>query len=447
MIKKNKIPTLLGIVILIAGIFTGVYFLGVRQIFRIGADASTAPKDVRVSNQTDTSVTISWVTDKETSGFVSWGSSKNSLNRVEKETEDTQRFFTHSITVTGLEPNTQYFYKINSDGHMVDNNGLPWEFTTGTALDVNGTSILISGSVLSSSGSPAKRSIVYANVGGYLMSTLASGTGNYVFQLGLVRTQDLQSYLTINPAQTLVEISVVNEAGVASAQVFPQSGSPIPPIILGQVYDFRGLEPSAQNQNPSLNLSLPQGVQKESKFSLPVFTGTPTPTSVILESITEGEVITSSKPSFFGRGPAGQSVTITVESDPITETFNIASNGTWTWTPPTSLPSGTHKLTVSWIDATGITRVITRTFIVQAGEVPAFEATPSQTLVPTVAPTVVPTPTATPVTVASASPSAIPTPTAPPIPETGGLTPTIILTIMGIAMMTFSFLIWKHSES
>lgn len=145
---------------------------------------------------------------------------------------------------------------------------------------------------------------------------------------------------------------------------------------------------------------------------------------------------------FFGRGPSEEEITVSVESDLITQTLKIAKDGTWTWSPPTNLASGAHKVTIAWIDTTGITRTITRNFIVQAGEAPAFEATPSQTLAPTAIPA---SPTATPK--ATLSPSPVATASTAPVPVTGSLTPTLLLSIMGIAVIAFGFAVWKISEN
>ncbi len=432
-IKKSKIPTILGLVILVVGIFAGVFFLNMNQVFRIGADTAVTPKDIRTSNISDNSVTVSWTTDKESADFLTWGENQGSVNKVEKESQSDEKFFTHSVTLTGLKPATTYFYKINSEGTNFDNKGIPWEFTTGASLEANKNSLLISGSIIRASGQPEKRALVYANIGGYMLSTLTSDTGNFVFQLGSVRGADLQNYAQIDKAQTLVEISVqAGPNGVASATVFPQSAKPIPPIILGQIYDFRNLPPAGEGQIPTANLNLPAESSQESKFSIPPSSGSPAPTSVILENIKEGETVTSTKPEFFGKGPGGQVITITIESEsPIQGTVQIPQNGSWSYSPPENLAPGAHTITISWKDATGITRSLTRSFIVQASELPAFESTPSQTLAPT--------PTGTPVVTASPSP-------APPIPQTGSLTPTILLSIMGLAVLLFSFTIWKLAE-
>jgi hypothetical protein len=438
MIKRATIPTILGIFVLLAGVFAGVFFLKNTQVFKIGADASATPKDIRVSNITDNSVTISWTTDKETTGFITWGSSQNNANKVENEEANNQKFFSHNLSLTGLNADTNYFYKINSDGTTFDNGGIPWQFTTGDTLGISKNSILLSGNVINATGTPKIKSLVYASVGGYLLSTQTSETGNFVFQLGSTRTPDLKNYAQIDMGSTLIQISVIAPPdGVASAQIFPQSGNPIPTIIIGQVYDFRSSPANNQGGIPNVNLNLPQNSTQESKFNITVPSSTPKPTSVILESLNEGETITSQKPQFFGKGPGGESIKITVNSqDPISATVQIPNNGSWNYSVPTNLNPGDHSITISWIDTSGITRFLTRKFVVKAGEAPSFTASESG---------IIASPSATPKSMLKPSPTA--TSTAMPVPVTGDLTPTLILFIMGLAVIVFGFTVWKIAEN
>jgi hypothetical protein len=460
MIKRSTIPTILGIFVLLAGMFAGVYFLKNAQVFKIGAAAGAAPKDIRVSNISDNSAVVSWTTDEAVSCFLTWGKSQGDTSKVENEGTSSQKYFSHSIALTGLAANTNYYYKINCDGSDFDNGGIPWQLTTGAALDINTASTLLSGSVINASGIPEKKALIYADINNYLLSTLTSDSGNYVFQLGSTRTPDLTDYAQIDPSSTLVQISVsAPPDGVASAQIFPQSGNPVPTIVIGQVYDFRSSPANNQGGNPSVNLNLPQAATQESKFNVATSSAAQ-PTSVILESITEGETITTTKPQFFGKGPGGENITITVHSeDPITQTIQIPPNSeSWSYTVPTDLAPGNHTITISWVDAGGITRFLTRDFVVQAGEVPAFTASESGTITtPTETPTALPeenlsaSPTAIPEATFTPEPTLTPSPvasaTAMPIPVTGDLTPTLILFIMGLAVITFSFVVWKIAEN
>jgi len=458
MIKKSKIPTIIGIVILLAGTFAGVFFLRMNQVFRIGASVTITPKDIRTSNLSDTSATISWTSEGATTDFISWGETQGNLNKIEEEGNTDQKFFTHSITLTGLKADTTYFYKINSEGTNFDNNGIPWQFTTGEVLPINQSSNPISGSVITASGQPSKRVLVYVTIDGYLLSTLTSDAGNFVLQLGGTRTSDLKNFAQIDKAQTVLNVSIQAENGdSASAQIFPQSANPIPPLVLGQVQDYRSLQPAEDGQNPNANLNLPINATEESKFNISTPSGASKPTSVILESLTEGETVTSTQPQFFGKGPAGETISITIHSEQtISQTVQIPKSGSWSYSPSTALSEGAHSITISWIDAAGITRNLTKNFVVQAGEVPAFVASPSGSTpsptptispIPTLSQTPTPgiTPTPTPTQTASSTP--VSTTSAEPVPVTGNLTPTLLLFMMGVAVIAFSISVWKFSES
>lgn len=442
MIKKFKIPTIIGIIVLILGTFTGVLFLGNSQVFKTGADADVAAKNLRVSNTADTTATLTWTTDKETQGFIVWGTAKNNITRTENEDSNNQKYLNHSVTVAGLAPNTTYFYKINSEGELFDNDGIPWQFTTGPALDASKDSVLLSGTVISASGIPEKRALIYADISGYLFSTLTSDTGNYVFQIGSTRTSDLKSYTKIDPGQTLIQISVsALPDGISSAQIFAQSANPVPPIIIGQTYDFRNNSTNSQGVNPNASLNLPTDTIKESKFNVVVPGETPKPTSVILESLVEGETVTTDKPQFFGKGPEGSTLTITVHSEnPITDSVQVPKNGSWSYAVPTNLEPGNHTVTISWIDVSGITRFLERNFVVKAGEAPAFSASESSA-------TTAPNATGTPKSFATITPSPTATGTAMPVPVTGDFAPTLLFSIMGLAVTVFSFMLWKVSEN
>jgi hypothetical protein len=454
MIKKNKIPTIIGIVILLVGTFAGVFFLRMNQVFRIGASATAVPKDIRTGNLSDTSATISWITEGATSDFVSWGETQGSLGKIENESDTGQKFFTHAITLSGLKPDTTYFYNINSEGTNFDNNGVPWQFTTGSVIPVNSNSIPVSGSVITAAGVPSKRALVYVTVDGYLLSTLTSDSGNFFLQLAGARSSDLKQLAQIDMAQTLLTVSVEIEAGeTSSAQIFPQSANPIPALVLGQVQDYRSLQPITAGENPNANLSLPGSTSQASKFDTSSASGTVKPTSVILESIDEGETITTNEPQFFGKGPAGEAITISIHSEQIpAQTVQIPKSGSWSYSPTTPLSPGPHSITISWLDATGITRTLTRNFVVQAGEVPAFVSSPSgssPTPTPTIQPTVTPALTVSPTPIPTLRPLSTSTPssTLQPVPVTGDLTPTLLLSIMGIVVVAFSFYVWKVSEN
>jgi hypothetical protein len=439
--KKNKIPTLLGILLLVFGLAAGILLVQNRQIFKLGAAPQTSPKDIRITNITDVSFTVSWATDKETGGFILWGETENSLTKTELN-EISEISDTHSVTVQGLSPDKTYFFEISSDGADFDNNGIPWQITTGPDLLGQTIPNSISGTILTATGTPAEKAIVYVTLAGASpLSTTTSQNGSWVIPISSARSQNLTSFININETTTLVEISVQAGArGVATAQIYPASAKPAPPIILGESMDFKNEPASETGGIPKANINLPDEATPSSGFEVLDDIANPSTETVTLESLDEEETITSIEPEFFGEGPPGTTITITIESDPITDQTTISSSGDWSWSPPEGLSEGAHKITITWRDASGILRTLTRTFIVQAAEGPAFESTPSATptSTPTSSPTASPTPTLSPTPTASATPTATATSTASGVPDSGNLKPTVLYSIMGLGLIIFS---------
>lgn len=430
--KKGKIPTIIGLIVLVIGIFTGLFLIRSQNIFRLGASSEETPKDVRVSNITDSSFTVSWTTDKETSGFVKWGKNINNLDKVENDTIS-QKGYTHSATIKSLNPETEYYFIINSNSKDYNNQGISWKLKTGKTLSEPLNNIIISGSVLKQDGTPAKHSLIYFTVGGgSLLSTVVSNTGTWLIPISPTRNRNLDSYIPIDEKNTLIEISVdAGINGLSTAQIYPQSAKYAPAIIIGEINDFKNLEPHDDSQIPNANIEIPEdGIEKQSGFEIEENTIDQNSKTVTLESHDEGETISTQNPEFFGKGPADTVIEIQVESELQTDKLVVDNSGEWNWTPPEGLEEGEHTVIIKWTDTNGILRTLTRNFIVSASESPAFEATPSATLKPSITPQATPT----------ASSSAISQ------PVSGNLTHTLLLFIMGIASIIFAFSLWKQSE-
>lgn len=413
---------------MILSLAAGVIFVQNRQLFRLGAEGQNSPKDVRISNITSSSFSITWITDTQTTGFVKYGDSVSNITSTKIE-ESADPGYTHLVNISGLSPQTNYFFKINSGGDDFDNNGVTWQGQTLVTPDYNQPS-LISGNVLLATGGAAKNAIVYVTVNSKLFSVLASQSGSWIISL----PSDIYN------ANSLLEISALSGQGeVSTAQIYSKSASPVPTMIMGQTHDFKNLPPNESSDIPKASLGVPEEGTPSSGFNITGNTPMPSASTVTLDSISAGEVVTSVKPELFGEGPKGTKIQITVESDPLTGSVTIPSSGQWNWEIPKNLPEGPHTVTITWKDAGGILRTLTRSFIVQAGEGPAFVSTPSASPKVTATPKVTSTPQATPEV--TLTPSATPFPQ----PESGSLTPTILLSIMGIGFIAASFLLWKKS--
>ena len=427
---KTKIPTFFGILVLTVGIAMGVLLVQSRQIFKLGASPASAPKNVRVTNIDSSSFTVSWITDKETVGFVTWGKTKDSINTITSQ-DFNDSTNTHLVNINGLDAISTYYFKINSDGTKYDNNGLPWEVTTGPNIGTSPNDTKLSGSVIDPLGKPSPNTLIYVSpAGSNTLSTITSKNGNWFIQLSPARTPDFSSFANIDENSTLVEISALaGDGNISTAQIYPVSANPVPPMILGQAHDYRSANLETTTDSPKANLNLPTSTDSP-KFEVKG-TSTQVVQDVTVDSIKDGEVVFTTKPEIFGDGPVGTALTITVHSDPITDSVTVNSSGSWAWSPPVNLEEGEHNLTVSWVDKNGILRKITQSFIVQAAEGPSFESTPPATTKPTATPTPIPTLT--------------PTPTSVPQPISGVGTPTVIMAMLGISSLFLSayFFFWE----
>jgi hypothetical protein len=167
--------------------------------------------DVRISNINST-FTVSWITDKETLGYVSYGDSQSDINNVAQDSSSDIKTITHFVTISGLNPDNVYYIKINSDGTDFDNNGTPWNTQTSKSTAISANQFNISGNVITATGTPVDRGLVYINIAGKLISTITSASGNFIAQIG----DDNE----INKDSSLLEFFVqVDNLNVATAKL------------------------------------------------------------------------------------------------------------------------------------------------------------------------------------------------------------------------------------
>jgi len=454
--KERRIPTVLGI-FLLTFLIIGLAFTRKKQIFLSRADQQVAPLDVRVTNITDNSFTVSWTTSKETSGLVKLlaEDGERIFPDLRDKTGELSRFSTHYVEVVGLESNRNYRFLIVSDGKnfsLSDNS--PYQVKT--ALSLSGElprANLASGTVETADGQPAEGAIVYLMIEGISpLSSLVTSQGNWAISLAKAFSSDLTSLANYQEGKITEEIFVQGGiSGTAIARVYTENDDPVPPIVLGKQYDFtqQGDQPEATpllqpTNSPSEENSRLSGLERENLSAERPF--------VILNP-EEGEIINFPRPEIFGTGPKGAKVKIILESPTRYEAeIEIDESGDWRWNPPQDLTPGTHTLTVTYIDPqTKTEESFIRSFVLAASttdDTPSFTATPSgetTTPTPTLTPTPIPTMTLTP------SPTSTPTatPTLPVrtsqpstesgVPETGFWEPSILFIGGAILSLTLAF--------
>lgn len=444
--KSLKIPTLLGITVLAAGLIGGIAMINSRQQIVTKAAASPTPQGVAVSNITDKSFTVSWTTSAPAAGFVKLSQTgkpeRTILDDRDQDKGSQNKRTVHYVTANSLSPAENYKFVIGGDSSQFDQNGLPFTAQTGPALQSVPQSDIGSGVILSGNGQAAEGIIVYAQLpGGQLASALSGSGGRWAVPLSVIRTEAGDSWLNYDLSATVYAAKADGgPEGTAEAILTTAIDKPVPPMRLGSSYDFRkGKEPlsSTAGRQPAVPESQEPGRTAEARsmfdFSSlgPV---TPLNEGVTLDNPKkEGEEIYTDKPEFFGSGPAGESVEIKIEStNPITAETEVDQSGKWSFPATSSLQDGKHTITLKWTDANGIAQVLKRSFIVNAASgKPAFVSTPSAT--PT-SKSKKPTPT-----VSKAKPTVPPKKSIPStasgIPKSGNLTPSLMIFMVGLGLM------------
>ncbi len=475
---KKRIPTILGIFLLLVGIAAGVYLVELGpQSFTTRANPELQPTGVRVSNTSDRSFTVSWRTEAASLGFVRYGENRSSLTLSALDSRDdegsSERSFTnHYVDVTGLTPQKTYYFEIisGSDSSVFNDEGSPFLVTTGAALPPSALSDTSYGSLYYPDLSPAEGTIIYLSLSsGTELSSLTGASGTWAVPLSTMRSDDLSSYLEYDRSGAELRILALGPDGSqASAITTTGNDSPVNDLVLGESYDFT-ISPVVDGSPTT----------QESQFSLEDFdvdvSTLPLENAVTVENISEGESVNTQQPAFVGEAPPGATLEIVLESNqPISDTVVVGNSGEWSWSPSTSLEPGPHTITLRWLDVNGISRVFTRNFVVFAqGEssLPSFEATPSAsptpvelaqgpsptpppvsqpTLTPTAAPTPVPTavPTLAPsprVTPSTSSPSSSATDPSLPVPGTGFFSIGVVIFGILLSVIGSSVLFLKRS--
>lgn len=428
--KRTRIPTIIAILIITTGISIATFLSQQKNIFSPSAKSQNSPKDVKISNITESSFTVTWTTKERASGSIKWDESKSSQKKIEIEETKTNGY-THSVTIRNLKPSTPYYFKIVSGESVYDNNSQPWEVTTAPEIKTQQESADIrnfSGSIVNSLGTPVTSALVFIEIEGVSpISTFTSENGTWVIPVNNIRKKDLKDIFIIN-GNEIVNIFVQGgPEGISSAQIYAQNATATPIIKLGETHDFKNIKTAKDDASPQSEIQTPQELSAKPKFNINEDNKNyQTQDNITIESVKDGEILNTTNPEFFGRAPSGKEIIISVESEnPQSTTISADKNGIWRWSPPQGLASGEHKITISYRDENGILKTITKFFTVQAAETgePAFEATPSASLTPA------PTLTASPSAQKTISPSATPSQ-----PVSGVNKPTLILFSLGILL-------------
>ncbi|MBI2600631.1 fibronectin type III domain-containing protein [Candidatus Daviesbacteria bacterium] len=247
---KFRIPTLLGLAIIILGTSAGVFLVLNQQTITSFAGPDTAPQNITFSNIEDNSVIISWKTVVITSGFVTFGlSSPNEKTALDdRDTNTPQPRQIHYVTLKDLSPQSEYKFKIVAGRQASE---ILTFKTAPPKLDNNGFKPII-GSVVSGN-QPLKDGIVYLSIAGATtQSSLIKDFGNFIIPISNMKTDDLGDAFKLEE-DTLAKLIVISADSQGTA-IFKirQDGETIGVIKIGQNLDLTAKQ-SSPSPSPSLS--------------------------------------------------------------------------------------------------------------------------------------------------------------------------------------------------
>lgn len=417
---NKRIPTVFGLGIVILLIVLTTIIVRVQTNIKSRAEVSEKPQNVKITNLSDNSFTITYQTDTATTGSINYGGSKELGNSQLEGSLKT----VHSITVEKLSPVTKHYLVIISGQNTFLNNNVPFEISTGPIISSPSASeVAIKGKVILPDGNAPNEGLVYLETdNSQLLSTTVAKDGEFNFSLKNLRTYDLSSYLEVS-SDSVLKLSAISNLLKSTVLFSVGQTSLVPTITLENDYDFTKDFEKIASESGEL-LGFPPKTQDSQNLKPQILTPK------------KEQTFTDQRPQFRGTSLPNEAVEIIIHSDENIQTKITAdSNGNWTYRPPANLSPGTHTITIKTRDSEGILTTLMQSFTVFAqGTQVSESATPSATPTQSI-PTLTPTPSPTIILIPTLTPTSTPT-ILLPIESKGGLPPTgsssIVLIIGGI---------------
>lgn len=385
-ILNRKIPTLLGLAILVSGLVAGVILVNSRTSFQSKAGPTESPKNIKISNRGSGNFSVSWTTDTPLTGFVKYSEDPAKINLPAGDVRDqisgtSQNYTNHYVNISGLGSNKTIYFLIGSGSQTYNDNEKPFQIRTLSPISAPQENIA-SGKILNADNTPVNGAIVFMDIdGAETLSTISKTDGSWRINLSTARSKD-GKVVTIDQKTTLLSIfASAGNLGSATAITNTEKSKPVPDIYLGKNQSF--INGSVDIAKIVSENSSRSGVfaLSESQLANGDVLGT-TGSITFLNPAIEGELIATNTPEFKLKVASGSGIVFKI-GEQVSSDATKSASGEWSWSPTEPLKSGLNTLLVEYLDGKNTKVQATRTFNVLAigdtSGIPAFTATPSAT--------------------------------------------------------------------
>lgn len=233
--SKFRIPTILGLGVILAGIIFGVILVIRDQnfIFLSKASPDKTPKDIILTNIEDSQATITFKTDAGLAAFLTYGISsydeKNALDDRDNKLPNSHKF--HYFTIKDLKADTAYKYQITSGG--IKNDILKFE-TVSKINNQNNFPPVIGSALLDNQ--PVTDGIAYLQISNNPTQSALIKDGNFLIPITSLNITD----------QAVGKVTIKSSAGEANILFnIKSSDNLLPKIKIGENVDL------TENPTPS----------------------------------------------------------------------------------------------------------------------------------------------------------------------------------------------------
>lgn len=422
----KRIPTLLGLLIITLGIAGTTLLVGQRTFFTQEASTSADPQEIRITNVTNSSFTVSYSTNSFVPGSLNFGLGNLTQTIIDdKDKNNLVDHKIHSFTIKNLSPSTKYSFNIVSGQNTYLNNGAAYVVETGPVIEAKKPSGFMVGKLTTLSGTPPKEAIVYATaLGAAPASVVMKSDGSYTISFENLRTENLSSFFEFK-SDSKIKILIISDSGTSKSEISAKDIINVPTIVISKDYNF------TQEKEET-------ATQSAQQVLFPIVANNKSQNTPKITSPSQDQTLSSTQPTFKGTGIPNDKIKIVIQSDPIEGEAVVDAKGNWTFKPATALSPGQHTITMTAKDSSGILRTITQTFTIQDAQAatvpsPSPSVSPTPTASPSASPSVSPTPTASPIVISTPTPI----PTLPPTGPTGVSPGLMGLTLTAIGAFFF----------
>ena len=249
-----KIPTILGLALLIIAISLGVFLYTYKQKKDNQKKEQLTPINIQIVNTSDTQVSIVWQTKSPAIGIILSGEDNKleSKQPDDRDIEGQSPYVVHFVTIKNLKPDTNYFFQIQNDNFKFPNQAIQFKTEKVNSSKIPPNNPIL-GTVLDSNLQPIDEALVFLKLDKTIsQATFVTAQGNYLLPLTQLKDSISGKQLDlVNP--TMATLLITKGDSKSNVKItLPPTKQPLPPVILGQDLDLSAIN-TTSNINYDLN--------------------------------------------------------------------------------------------------------------------------------------------------------------------------------------------------